>query len=97
MFFFSQELENLRKQAEIIPQLMSECESVTEKLQVNLKQPEIRQTPQLFYFEAIQEHTREGRELPCTRVDVMSAAGRQNTGPVQCSQMDIKNHSSIHK
>lgn len=53
--FFSQELENLRKQAEIIPQLMSECESVTEKLQVGLKQPEIRQTPQLFYFEAIQE------------------------------------------
>lgn len=29
-----QELENLRKQAEIIPQLMAECESVTEKLQV---------------------------------------------------------------
>lgn len=33
-----QELENLRKQAEIIPQLMAECESVTEKLQVGLKQ-----------------------------------------------------------
>lgn len=30
-----QELENLRKQAEIIPQLMSECESITDKLQVN--------------------------------------------------------------
>ncbi|XP_070774785.1 homer protein homolog 2 isoform X1 [Enoplosus armatus] len=28
-----QELENLRKQAEIIPQLMAECESVTAKLQ----------------------------------------------------------------
>ncbi|XP_031668270.1 homer protein homolog 2-like [Oncorhynchus kisutch] len=28
-----QELENLRKQAEIIPQLMAECESITEKLQ----------------------------------------------------------------
>lgn len=93
--FFSQELENLRKQAEIIPQLMSECESVTEKLQVDLKQPEIRQTPQLFYFERYKSH--KDLELTCTRVDVMSAAGRQNTGPVQCSQMDIKNHSSIHK
>nr|XP_043885756.1 homer protein homolog 2 [Solea senegalensis] len=28
-----QELENLRKQAEIIPQLMAECESITTKLQ----------------------------------------------------------------
>lgn len=33
-----QELENLRKQAEIIPQLMAECESVTEKLQVGPQQ-----------------------------------------------------------
>ena len=33
----SQELENLRKQAEIIPQLMAECESITEKLQVLFK------------------------------------------------------------
>lgn len=29
-----QEVENLRKQAEIIPQLMAECESITTKLQV---------------------------------------------------------------
>lgn len=32
--YFSQELENLRKQAEIIPQLMAEVESITAKLQV---------------------------------------------------------------
>lgn len=29
-----QELEDLRKQSEVIPQLMIECEAVTEKLQV---------------------------------------------------------------
>lgn len=39
--FFPQELENLRKQAEIIPQLMAECESITTKLQVRF-----------FYFKA---------------------------------------------
>lgn len=33
-FMFSKELEDLRKQGEIIPQLMSECESVSEQLQV---------------------------------------------------------------
>lgn len=31
---FSKELEELRKQGEIIPELMSECESVSEQLQV---------------------------------------------------------------
>lgn len=31
---FSKELEELRKQGEIIPQLMSECESVSQQLQV---------------------------------------------------------------
>lgn len=38
-FFLScsfQEVENLRKQAEIIPQLMAECENITSKLQVHL-------------------------------------------------------------
>lgn len=30
-----QELEDLRKQAETIPQLMAKCESITAKLQVN--------------------------------------------------------------
>lgn len=34
--FSSQEVENLRKQAEIIPQLMTECENITAKLQVHL-------------------------------------------------------------
>lgn len=33
-FMFSKELEELRKQGEIIPQLMSECESVSQQLQV---------------------------------------------------------------
>lgn len=33
-FVFSKELEELRKQGEIIPQLMSECESVSQQLQV---------------------------------------------------------------
>lgn len=33
-FMFSKELEELRKQGEIIPELMSECESVSEQLQV---------------------------------------------------------------
>ena len=33
----SQEMWNMRKQAEIIPQLMAECESITEKLQVLFK------------------------------------------------------------
>lgn len=33
---FSKELEELRKQGEIIPELMSECESVSEQLQVQL-------------------------------------------------------------
>lgn len=42
---FSQELENLRAQAEIIPQLMAECESITAKLQVRSKHPGIPQTP----------------------------------------------------
>lgn len=32
----SKELEELRKQGEIIPQLMSECESVSQQLQVQL-------------------------------------------------------------
>lgn len=41
LVFSPKELENLRKQAEIIPQLMAECESITEKLQVRSKQPEI--------------------------------------------------------
>lgn len=31
---FLQELEDLRKQGEIIPQLMTECETVSQKLQV---------------------------------------------------------------
>lgn len=31
---FSKELEELRKQGEVIPQLMSECESVSQQLQV---------------------------------------------------------------
>lgn len=31
---FPQELKDLRKQSEIIPQLMSECEYVSEKLEV---------------------------------------------------------------
>lgn len=35
----SQEVENLRKQAEIIPQLMAECETITAKLQVCLPDP----------------------------------------------------------
>lgn len=35
----SQEVENLRKQAEIIPQLMAECETITAKLQVYLPDP----------------------------------------------------------
>lgn len=34
---FSQEVENLRKQAEIIPQLMAECENITAKLQVHYR------------------------------------------------------------
>lgn len=34
LLFYVQELENLRKQAEIIPQLMAECESIGTKLQV---------------------------------------------------------------
>lgn len=41
-FFFPasfQEVENLRKQAEIIPQLMAECENITAKLQVHLPHP----------------------------------------------------------
>lgn len=33
-FIFSKELEELRKQGEVIPQLMSECESVSQQLQV---------------------------------------------------------------
>lgn len=39
LFFFFQEVENLRKQAEIIPQLMAECENITAKLQVHLPDP----------------------------------------------------------
>lgn len=33
-FIFWKELEELRKQGEVIPQLMSECESVSQQLQV---------------------------------------------------------------
>lgn len=49
-FFFPpcsfQEVENLRKQAEIIPQLMAECENITAKLQVHLPDPS---TPYLVH------------------------------------------------
>lgn len=32
-------MENLRKQAEIIPHLMAECENITAKLQVHVLEP----------------------------------------------------------
>lgn len=37
IYLFSKELEELRKQGEIVPQLMSECESVSQQLQVQFR------------------------------------------------------------
>ncbi|MGH0173287.1 UNVERIFIED_CONTAM: hypothetical protein FKN15_016926 [Acipenser sinensis] len=45
----AKELENLRKQAEIIPQLMEECESMTQKLQTaELKNQEMGERMQML-------------------------------------------------
>lgn len=77
-----QELENLRKQAEIIPQLMAECESVTEKLQVGLA------SSSLSSLRGDLRRERSGREdlrAELTRADAACAVGEGEGGGGQRS------------
>ncbi|XP_049573803.1 homer protein homolog 2 isoform X1 [Syngnathus scovelli] len=56
-----QELENLRKQAEIIPQLMSECESITSKLQAaETKNRELEERIDVLHLDVDDSRQKQG-------------------------------------
>lgn len=93
--FPPQELENLRKQAEIIPQLMAECESVTEKLQVGLTAAQQRSRSSSCCYEVIYDGSVMSAKTSGSHV--RCGEGGQKNACARC-QTDIKTQlGSVHE